>query len=367
MVKKSETFTESLLDKDPWNKAVDFTIGCLYLICFTFGVPNNVTSFCFFARRCWHSRPSMSTYLHSITSLQDTVISILVLYNGLIMLRNRDPWDSLPVLCSVHYILFAVSEKMAVFLVTALSLTRSYGLVYPMRKISIRSILTGLAITWIFLACSTGLPTLLGWIEIEFHPQDGYCWPEIEDSTLRAIFTTLNMVGITTPIIPILVSCVISLHEVKRSQRTKFGSLKMTKQGRKKLRRTNHQMTLTIILVTLLYILLKIPFFINYLLYLISILLGRYPGLFHQSPTMKFYSWNVTFMLCTAINTVTNPIIYLTRFKRYRQWLRRCWGRRGGLESSYTSRGVYMMSSTRMVDAGQSEYRSNIMPSTADD
>ena len=363
MVKK---FTETLALQDHPDppKIADLIIGYLYLACFTLGLPNNLSSLCFFARRCARSRRSITTYLYSLTSLQDTFISILALYSGLILLRDRDPWD--PTLCSLHFILFVVSERMSVCLVALLSMSRTYTLVYPMRRIKVKSVLIWLATIWVLVASTITLPILLGAVEIEFNKNSGYCSNRIEDkdSTLKRALILINMLAISTPIIPILVSCVMSIKRVKRSQRTKFGSLKLTKNCRKKIRKTNHQMTMTIILVALLFLLLKTPLLLNYLLYLMTVLFfSSNTERFFSSPFMKYYSWNIAFMLCTALNTLTNPVIYITRFKRYRKWVAKwvCCKRQTGAESTFT--GAYFMSS-RMFELGHTEYRSNIIHST---
>ncbi|XP_063690502.1 psychosine receptor-like [Bolinopsis microptera] len=359
MVKK---IPETLALQDHPPKIADLIIGCLYLACFTFGLPNNVSSLCFFARRCARSRRSVTTYLYSLTSLQDTIISILALYSGLILLRDRDPWD--PTLCSVHFILFVVSERMSVCLVALLSMSRTYTLVYPMRRIKVKSVLIWLATIWVLVASTITLPILLGAVNIEFDKNTGYCRIEAIDSILKRALVLINMLAIATPIIPILVSCVMSIKRVKKSQRTKFGSIKLTKNCRKKIRKTNHQMTMTIILVALLFVLLKTPLLLNYFLYLITVLFfSSNTELFFSSSFMKYYSWNIAFMLCTALNTCTNPVIYITRFKRYRKWVKklvRC-KRQIGAESTFT--GAYFMSS-RMFELGHTEYRSNIIHST---
>lgn len=317
-----------------WTKLTDLALGSLYFCCFTFGVPTNLSSLCFFARRLSRSRANITTYLYSITSLQDTLICVLALYSGLVLMGGRSVWDF--TLCSTHYILFMVSDRMSAYLVTALSISRTYVIIYPMKRFKVKSVLIWMAAIFFMITACIALPTLFQTINIVFQRNDGYCNMDIEDNTVKVALLSLGIIGMAIPIIPILASCAVSIHKVKRSQKSRFGSLKMTRQGRKRIRRTNHQMTLTILLMTGMYMLLNIPLLINYLLYLVTLGLHQYPGYFYHSTFMSIYSWNISFMLCTAVNACTNPIVYMARLTRYRSWVKGCCVRQISAESRTT-------------------------------
>ena len=353
MINKT-TIPAPTLKETSWTRLADLVLGSLYFCCFAFGVPTNLSSLCFFARRISRSRANITTYLYTITSLQDTLICVLALYSGLVLVSNRSVWEFK--LCSTHYILFMITGRMSGYLVTALSISRTYVILYPMRRFKVRSVLMWLAAILVAIAASITLPTLSDKISISFHRNDGYCNMEIHDHTLKITLLSLGITAITIPIIPILVSCVVSIHKVKSSQKTRFGSLKLTRQGRRRIQKTNHQMTLTILLMTVVYTLLNTPLLINYLLYLITLQVDGYPGYFYTSTFISLFSWNVSFMLCTAVNACTNPIVYMARLTRYRAWVKGCCARHISAESSVTSRGTLF--SSRMFEL---ECKSSLM------
>ena len=77
--------------------------------------------------------------------------------------------------------------------------------------------------------------------------------------------------------------------------------------------------TRTILIFTAAYIAFNIPNFINYLLMTISswstcendcylVMYGNYPFLI-------WFSWNFTYIMCLALNSTVNPIIYYWRMK----------------------------------------------------
>jgi hypothetical protein len=107
----------------PGHKAADLTLGITYVLCYWLGVPANILALRYITRPS-RRRMDLPTHLYSLTSLQDAIISLLSLTHGITMLRGRDVW--LPGFCATHFILFQVSQRMSVFLVAALSVTRTY-------------------------------------------------------------------------------------------------------------------------------------------------------------------------------------------------------------------------------------------------
>ena len=95
--------------------------------------------------------------------------------------------------------------------------------------------------------------------------------------------------------------------------------------------RRKRQATVTIILVTAIYIAFNVPLFANFVLYIITITRHEYPGPLYEGTVMFFYSWNVTAILCTVLNSTLNPLIYLTRIKRFRVWIKT--GARGRMQT----------------------------------
>ena len=308
-------------------KAADYTIGTLYLICFAFGVPANILSLCFFLKLKERLRGVyLLKYLYILTALQDSIISLLSLNHGVTLLRLRDVW--LPELCPIQHTLFRMSQRMSVFLVAALSISRTYILLFPLRRVSTRIVLILLAVVWVLMTCFFVLPPLSGLVQITYHWEAGYCWdgpiPENPASkTWDELDNTMDTIALAFPIIPIAVSCMISTFKILASRKKKIGLTEISPSNEEAVQKRNNQITSTIILVTILYIISNLPLFINYVLYLITITSLEYPGPIYSSPFMYFYSWNITELLSTGLNASANPILYWFRFNRFRRWIKR--------------------------------------------
>ena len=296
------------------------------MTCFLFGLPANILSLCYFTRS--RLKKDLPTYLYSLTSLQDALISLLSLIHGITMLKSRDLW--LPGFCAAHHILFQMSQRMSVFLVAALSVTRTFTLMFPLKRIKPKSILKLLAVLWVLMTCFFVLPPSIKLVQITYHWESGYCWaepiPEKEFSaTWDELDNTMDAAGLAFPVIPITVSCVISAYKILAVKQVKNKRTKTRytiRRSSAKIKSTNRKATGTIIIVTVMYIVSNIPLFVNYVLYLITIISFQYPGPIYSSPVMYFYSWNVTAILSTSLNAVANPVVYLTRFKAFRRWIR---------------------------------------------
>lgn len=349
---------EEFYQLSPQHKTADITIGVLYILCFICGVPSNILSFYFFTRRRFKNM-DIPTFLYTLTALNDALTSVLVLVNGVTMLRGRDVW--LPSFCATQHILFQMTQRMSVFLVAILSSTRTYSLVSPLRRVRIRSIQIASGVFWALMSCFFVLPPLLQIVQITYHFEGGYCWAEpIPNKNFSKTWdkfdNAMDTVGLAFPVVPITVSCIISTHKILISKRvkTRLMARKLSSNTQKKCslssKSSYRRATCTIILVTILYIVSNLPLFVNYVLYLITILSFNWPGPIYDSTIMYFYSWNLTAILSTGLNASVNPVIYLTRFKRYRIWV--LGGCRRGLSLDRTNSQVIKQTGSKTPSNG---------------
>lgn len=307
-----------LFESNPTFAAVDLILGILYLTFSIFALPNNLSAFIFFGKHCLRRANNITVYLYCLTALNDCIASVLFLYSSY-MAKERSP--GIMTICKLHRVLFRITERTAIVLMAALSISKTYCLIYPLRVAKPKIVLLFLTLLWVVIVLAYSLtPIMCG--KIEFIWQESNCISVYPHD----IFDILSVVGLVVkalPILPILVSSCISLHIIRSSHKVKFGSLKLTRQARRRLRSTSNQTTWTILLTTALYLILRVPILIIHLLYVLTV--STYPSPFFSTPFMRYYSWNVFITLFSAINTCANPLIYLSRFQRYRRWVLGCY------------------------------------------
>ena len=109
---------------------------------------------------------------------------------------------------------------------------------------------------------------------------------------------------LTLPVLPIIASCLISISELQKT-------------GERNRSRSKRRVTQTVVLFTVIYILLNLPFCCYFILANINRFSGfKYTFLDFDKPGHDFRSFVV--MISVILNSAVNPLVYLTRFERFR-------------------------------------------------
>ena len=206
-------------------KSADLTVGTIYLICFAFGLPSNILALCFFVKQRLRSS-ELNNHLYILTTVNDAFISLLTLNYGMTMVRYRDVW--LPDFCPTQHIFFKMSQRISVLLVASLSLSRTYILLFPLRKVSQRLVLSLIAVVVVSMACFFAIPPFVKLVQITYHWEDGYCWVEaIPGKNMTKVWdeidNTLDTIFLACPVLPVTVSCIIASYKILSSRKDKPG------------------------------------------------------------------------------------------------------------------------------------------------
>ena len=291
---------------------VDLLLCSVYILCLVVGVPGNLVAVKYFIRE-----GRMTSYLF----LSTAVVDLLALFVKCIPISVSLIYDRQPVLYSNEiacYLLGMLQNGTiiaSVFLVAVLSSTRTYSLVYPLKIFKRRTVGLCMVVYFLILAVHEVLPVLLKKLQFTYSSEDVICWDAGDWSTYDDVVDTLFL---ALPIIPITICCIVSCHQVY------FASKNTISQSRIK-----SSATITIILYTITYIIFNTPNFVNYVLWNITSIAYEWPGPHYSSLFMQYYSWNISGELCLVINSAVNPLIYLLRIQRYRDWVREGGGGRG--------------------------------------
>ena len=224
------------------------------------------------------------------------------------------------IICTIHGILFQIGQRFSVFLVSVLSISRTLTLMFPLRRLNKRVLIIMVVSFLTALIAYFVLPLIIGVQVWAYHPEGVYCWADPVNGyeLWNMVDNILDCAALSLPVLPITISCCISTVHVHKSQAITQNSITSNNLKQKA--------TVTIILLTALYIVFNIPLFLNFVVYTITITKYELPGPFYESDFMFFYSWNISMILSTSLNSTLNPFIYMTRIANFRTWLRRCLG-----------------------------------------
>ena len=110
----------------------DLILGITLLLCSAIGIPANLLSFKFFLGK----NKDLPTCIYILTTITDTAICLACLAPGLSYLTGRDPWMfASHAFCVAWGVFIAVFPAATTFVVSLLSITRSYNLHYPLRPL----------------------------------------------------------------------------------------------------------------------------------------------------------------------------------------------------------------------------------------
>lgn len=236
----------------------------------------------------------------------------------------------LPFFCGLFGMFLKMQASFSVFLVAVLSLTRSMILVRPFCDISTRRVLWVVAGYTSYLLLNQLLPLVFGWTTFLYTETEVYCWDEGASVVLDHLDTWLDLVSLAVPVVPITISCVVScvyvrVHTLRTPAQFHYGAKATgsTKSGTTTSNLAKHKATLTIILMTIVYIIFNIPLFLNYCLWLVieTHRHWSYPEPFYCSGFMYWYSWNLTDSLFLNLNSLVNPLVYFSRIRKFREWV----------------------------------------------
>ena len=283
-------------------------LAVVYIICFAVGVPGNVIALEYFLS----TRKDVPTCIYIFVTITDMLICLTVIPVASSFVNQRKAMMfGEEIVCTVWGVVWKILPYFSVFLVCVLSITRSIILLRPLTKINKKLIVTIITLYVIYLITRTTLPLATHYSYFEYDEHDVYC-SDVETvdrwDNAQALF---QLIELAFPVIPVLISCVTSTVVV-------LYSMRISKQNNS-VNSTKRKATVTILIVTIVYIIFNIPVFVQYVIKsIIKFHDYSYKSTYYSSTTMKYYSWNVTLVLCVVLNSTLNPFIYFFRMEQFK-------------------------------------------------
>jgi hypothetical protein len=161
-----------------------------------------------------------------------------------------------------------------------------------------------------------------------YEAKDGYPYNHFTSAWFAQWDIIAGVVLLAFPIIPVTVSCVISVYIVRSSASACQEGMIMKCGTRTRKRNSKHRATTTILLLTTIYIVFNIPVFINYIRLAIIVFGPDHKDFLNPDGNNRFvhaYAWNFTYIMSVALNALVNPIIYFFRMARFRNAIKNIW------------------------------------------
>ena len=209
--------------------------------------------------------------------------------------------------------IFKSLQRLSVFLVLILSISRTIVLVIPLHHVAKRTVLSSILGYLVYLVLENII--LEREETIIYDRVDVYCYEQDNPRLVSVLNDCLHVATLALPLIPIVISCVVSVHHVRNSTHLSAHS---DVAGSVMKRRA----TVTVILLTLTYLFFNIPLIANLVVWIVTVShYGGWPGPVYSTNTFFYmYCWNVTDVLFVGLNAAFNPIIYFLRFPNCQRW-----------------------------------------------
>ena len=246
----------------------------------------------------------------------DIVVSILVLPVGISLLSQRNPGLIFgnTYSCTVWTYSWNTAITLSLFLVICLSITRTISLFQPFKQLNARKLCISVLVYIMVTSGHTLWYHLKGSFKVDFSLQSSKCILYIVSTDGDRVdpIALLRGISYVAPIFVVAVSCVIS-------------TILLTRQNKaiqqRDLQHSRNRATVTILLFALLYIMCNIL----YTFHIIMLMLQFHGIKWLIENLYKFdksgYYFTAISTLLIAANSAVNPILYLWRMPRLREYV----------------------------------------------
>ena len=301
---------------------VDVFLACICILCMCLGVPGNLLALIHFIsehrslanprKSKMRSKKMFFTDIYMVVAICDLLVcfSLPAQIESYFSGRDNPVLFSNHVFCNVWGALWEVLPYFSVFLVGCLSISRLLTLLYPL--VNFNRTVTVVVFTGYMaqLILTRLIPILTDNGHFKYGPDVNYCFLRADNWMFLSIICAVQM---ALPILPIFLSCLITIFKLHNLKKLGAGSTKK-----------HDDATVTVIIFTFIYLLYNLPIFINYI-YFMRCWINEENTYLEQygHPFMYWYSWNITFIICIAMNSTSNPILYFFRMSSFKAFVLR--------------------------------------------
>ena len=299
-----------------FNLAADVIYG---LICVSFsfvGVLGNIFSFFFFKAK----KRDISTVIYMLITGCDIVISIFVFPVGISLFSQRNPGPIFgnKISCTAWVYAWHSAILLSYFLVICLSITRTFSLLRPFERLKIKKIFLSVTLFTVLALVHSLWYYIKGGYKVAFSPGNSKCVmiPFLKESHVILIYFVVFGRGIfyVAPMFVVAISCVMSAVLLSR---------KNENVQQRELQQSRNRATITILLFALLYGTCNILHVIHVIMQMVYVFGRMSASIFEIFYKFDVYGYYFTAIgtLLIAANSAVNPILYLWRMPRLRDYV----------------------------------------------
>ena len=295
-----------------YNRAADITNGVICFLCFLIGTTGNTASFLYF----FSKKRDIPRLLYLLITATDTVISVTVLPVGVSYLFSRAPgMFGSEFLCNAWIYSWYGATKFSIFLVICLCVSRTYSLMRPFKRQSIRVMTLAVAGSLTLQLARLIAFHLLEGTKIVYSSYFVRCEMYLAHRSTVGYFIMMGseMLTFVAPMIAVTTSCIVSAVLLNKKD-SELGA---------ELQRSRNRATVTILLFAVLYGLCNVPLVLrkimrNYALHISKDIDDFYD--FYDFDNQGYFG-NASMTLLIAANSAANPILYFWRMDSLREFV----------------------------------------------
>ena len=299
------------------------------VFCFCVGVPTNFFSLTYFIKKN-RNRPSYISILYILMNAVDLMICVFCFPKAMSSLSGgKELFFSVEFLCSAWGYLWQILIRLSVFSVGLMSIYRTISLSLPFVKLSKRHIfIPGIG----YLVIQMVQQSIPWWFGqgYNYNGYFGICmwavWFDFKSVEAKVMYIAFIFLPFILPLFPIVISCLISIVKLRKDSKTcESGPKNANNEFAVRAMRRKRAATITIVLLTVAYIVFNLPYCLWMLEILVNVLSEGKTSILQSwfNDSTPYYNeiYNFIFVFLIPLNSTINPLIYIFRLKVLRCYI----------------------------------------------
>ena len=217
--------------------------------------------------------------------------------------------------CRGTLIVTTITQKISMFLVMLLSITRTLAIALPYHKIRNAVVMATIIMFGVALLIIDSVYLGEGWLHPTYRKWLAFCIfeiPEDEKSPKYFVYTAGIQMELLIPGFIVFISFVVGTCTLLRQ--SKPYPIPGEEEGQ------NRRISITIAIFTAVFLLCNLPYFLTQLVYLFDVYSLKFQRPISEDPMFRWYAGLVSFIF-TVLNAALNPCLYFLCMPQYRTWL----------------------------------------------